>query len=236
MRVPDVVPTIEHGWSDAVFLHWRVDAGTVSGLLPQGVRPDVVDGSAWVGVTAYRFTRTTTPPLPFPGRLGAMTQVTVEVPTTDRFDHHAVAFLDVETQHVPGILLARAGIGAPYRFARVGVRTGPGHLSYRSRRAAGRHGPASATFALDGAVGSSGPLLGPGPELAHRDGIHLRHLGRTAWWRRTHRPWDLRPVDVLRLDGTLPAAVGVPGLFDRGPDSAVVGTRTDVTYSWGGTL
>ena len=41
-------------WRDISFLHWRVDPDLVAPLLPPGVRPDVYDGSSWVGLIPFR--------------------------------------------------------------------------------------------------------------------------------------------------------------------------------------
>merc|ERR1739841_244482 len=41
---------IAQRWSRALFLHWRADAARLAPLLPPGVRPDVFDGSGWIGL------------------------------------------------------------------------------------------------------------------------------------------------------------------------------------------
>lgn len=37
-------------WENALFVHWRVDPSTVAALLPAGLEPDILDGTAWVGL------------------------------------------------------------------------------------------------------------------------------------------------------------------------------------------
>lgn len=57
-------------WSDLLFLHWRVDAGAVAPLLPEGLVPDVFDGSSWVGLIPFRLDRARvfrSPPVPYFG-------------------------------------------------------------------------------------------------------------------------------------------------------------------------
>ena len=44
-------------WSDVTFLHWRVDPGMVETLMPAGCRPDVIDGSTWVGLIAFQMSK-----------------------------------------------------------------------------------------------------------------------------------------------------------------------------------
>nr|WP_245735589.1 DUF2071 domain-containing protein [Pedococcus cremeus] len=36
-------------WRDITFVHWRVDPIRLEQFMPGGVRPDVHDGSGWVG-------------------------------------------------------------------------------------------------------------------------------------------------------------------------------------------
>ncbi|WXZ49315.1 DUF2071 domain-containing protein [Clavibacter tessellarius] len=51
-------------WSDLAFVHWRVDPALVAPLLPPGTRPDVHDGSSWVGLIPFVLSRSAFPPLP----------------------------------------------------------------------------------------------------------------------------------------------------------------------------
>ena len=44
---------IEQRWNRAVFVHWRVDPDEIAPMLPAGTRPDVHDGSAWVGLVPF---------------------------------------------------------------------------------------------------------------------------------------------------------------------------------------
>lgn len=37
-------------WENALFVHWPVEAAVVAALLPRGLEPDVLEGSAWVGL------------------------------------------------------------------------------------------------------------------------------------------------------------------------------------------
>ncbi|CAE7731112.1 argG, partial [Symbiodinium sp. CCMP2456] len=37
-------------WENALFVHWPVPPEVVANLLPRGLEPDVLEGSAWVGL------------------------------------------------------------------------------------------------------------------------------------------------------------------------------------------
>src|SRR4051812_12905980 len=51
------VPLFRQDWTLAAFLHWRYPADVVAALLPPGLEPDIVDGSAWVSLTPFRVER-----------------------------------------------------------------------------------------------------------------------------------------------------------------------------------
>lgn len=40
-------------WTDLTFLHWRADTAAVQAALPDGLRVDVLDGSAWIGAIPF---------------------------------------------------------------------------------------------------------------------------------------------------------------------------------------
>ncbi|MEN0102552.1 MAG: DUF2071 domain-containing protein [Curtobacterium sp.] len=233
-------PVTVHAWEDVVFAHWRHDPASLARLVPRGTRPDVVDGSAWAGLSAYVFRETRVPPFPPSGRLGTMTEVTIEILTVDDRGRHGVAYRTIDTANVPAIVAAHALLGVPYAFAHArGKRRGDA-LRYRSvrhpdrlRRArpGGPARPRHAAFVrvVAGATDSS-PLAA---ELTTRAGIHARHLAQTVFWQREHQPLVLRSATLERLEGDLPDAVGMPGLFDRAPDSLLVLDGTTVRYGWG---
>jgi uncharacterized protein YqjF (DUF2071 family) len=255
-------PVTMHAWDDVVFAHWRHDPEALAPLLPRGVRPDVVDGSAWAGLSAYVFRETAVPPFPPSRRLGSMTEVTIEVLTVDDRGRHGVVYRTVDTNNVPAIVAAHALLGVPYTFARAGGRRRGDTLEYRSVRqpdgwrdrfgslrslrslrsvrllrllrllrdgGSARPRPAATVRVVAGEVDDS-PLAA---ELTTRAGIHATLLARTVFWQRHHPQLVLRTARLERLEGDLPDAVGLPGLFDRAPDSLLVLDGTTVRYGWG---
>lgn len=244
-------PVTVHAWEDIVFAHWRHDPDSLARLVPRGTRPDVVDGSAWAGLSAYVFRETRVPPFPPSGRLGTMTEITVEVLTVDDDGRHGVAYRTVDTANVPAIVAAHALLGVPYTFAHARARRRADTLAYRSVRhpprglhpigwARGRgtqRGPVPPVRPRHDATLRvvSGPAVGNplATELTTREGIHARHLAQTVFWQRQHPPLTIRSAQLERLGGDLPDAVGMPGLFDRAPDSLLVVDGTTVRYAWG---
>ncbi len=67
---PVTRPLLTQQWRDLTFLHWPVDPGLAAGLLPPGTRPDLFEGTSYVGLIAFRMYRTGwlgLPGLPLPG-------------------------------------------------------------------------------------------------------------------------------------------------------------------------
>jgi len=245
-------PVAVHAWEDIVFAHWRRDPASLARLVPRGTRPDVVDGSAWVGLTAYVFRETALPPLPPSRRLGSMTEVTIEIPTVDTRGRHGIVYRTVDTGHVPAIVAANTLLGVPYTFSHVRATRRRDTLDHRSVR----H-PARATHPVRWAraLVHAGNARPPRPRPRHdvlvrvtagdvvdtplaaalttRAGIHARHLAQTLFWQRQHAPLTVRSARLERLEGDLPDAVGLPGLLDRDPDSLLVVDATTVRYAWG---
>ena len=240
-------PVTVHAWDDVVFAHWRHDPETLAPLLPRGVRPDVVDGSAWAGLSSYVFRETAVPPFPPSRRLGSMTEVTIEVLTVDDRGRHGVVYRTVDTNNVPAIVAAHALLGVPYTFSRAGGRRRGDTLEYRSVRHPDRWGGGLRSARSVRVGGSTRPRLATtvrvvagevddsplAAELTTRTGIHAKLLAQTVFWQRQHPPLVLRQARLERLEGDLPAAVGLPGLFDRAPDSLLVLDGTTVRYGWG---
>ena len=247
-------PVPVHAWEDIVFAHWRHEPASLARLVPRGTRPDVIDGSAWAGLSAYVFRETRVPPFPPSGRLGTMTEVTIEVPTIDDSGRRGVAYRTVDTANVPAIVAAHALLGVPYTFAHARARRRGDTLSYRSVRHPAR-GLRPVRWMRERTGGALRARTGDAPlprhdvavrvvagdvvdsplatELTTRQGIHARHLAQTLFWQRQHPPLTIRSAHAERLEGDLPDAVGMPGLFDREPDSLLVVDDTTVRYGWG---
>ena len=239
-------PVTVHAWEDIVFAHWRHDPGALARLVPRGTRPDIVDGSAWAGLSAYVFRETRVPPFPPSGRLGSMTEVTIEILTVDDHGRRGVTYRTVDTANVPAIVAAHALLGVPYTFAHARARRRGDTIAHRSvrhpvrpshpvrwlrARTGGTTGPrhAASVRVVAGEVVDA-PLA---TELTTRAGIHARLLAQTLFWQRQHPPLTVRSGRLERLEGDLPDAVGMPGLFDRAPDSLLVVDGTTVRYGWG---
>jgi uncharacterized protein YqjF (DUF2071 family) len=214
-------------WRDLTFLHWRVEPDVVAPFLPAGTRPDVHDGSTWVGLIPFRMVGAgfgRGPAVPY---LGTFAETNVRVYSVDDQGRRGIVFLTLEASRLAVTLGARAAFALPYTWARMTVDEDDGALTYTSVRR--WPAPRSARTAIT--VRPGAPIPEPGALehfLTARWGLHTRHLGRTLYVPNTHESWPLQGAGLLRLDETLVAACGLPGLADRAPDSVLFsrGVRT----------
>ncbi|GAA2754370.1 YqjF family protein [Amnibacterium kyonggiense] len=221
---------IRQRWSDAVFLHWRVEPGEVAGWLPPGTRPDTTeDGATWVGLIPFRLERTAFPPLPVVPWLGTFLETNVRLYAVDERGRRSVVFRSLDAAHLLPVLAARIGLGLPYRWARMrGERHGD-VLRYASERLEGAVRPRTriAVRRLPGRV--EGDALAD--FLTARWAMHVGRPWGTRYWRNEHEAWPLHRGELMDLDDELLASAGFPGLADRSPDSVLVSPGVTTRFS-----
>ncbi len=221
-------------WRDITFAHWRVDPAAIASLLPPGVRPDVHDGSSWVGLIPFRMLDAGLGHGPGVPWLGTFLETNVRLYSVDDLGRHGVVFCSLEADRLAVVLGANAGFGVPYKFARMtyadtarpaGTAPDGRRLRYETIRRTRPH-PHSL---LEVEVGA--PIPEPSALeifLTARFGLHTRRLGRTWWIPNTHGPWPLHRGRITALDDELVAAAGLPGVASGAPDSVLFspGVRT----------
>jgi uncharacterized protein YqjF (DUF2071 family) len=200
--------------------------------MPRGVRPDVHDGSSWVGLIPFRMVDAGLGhgrPVP---RLGTFSETNVRLYSIDADGRRGVVFRSLEADRLPVVAAARLSLGVPYQWARLSVdpvdlRGDPTGrtISYRSRR----RGRSHVGGRIDVEVGA---LLEEPTALdlflTARFGLHTSVLGRTLWVPNSHGPWALRAARSTVLEDSLVAAAGLPGVVGSPPDSVLFssGVRT----------
>ncbi|MCO1660992.1 YqjF family protein [Pseudonocardia humida] len=216
-------------WRLLTFVHWRVDPELVAPLMPAGTSPDVFDGSTWVGLVPFQMVGTGLGRLPRLPWLGTFAETNVRLYSVDDAGRRGVVFRSLEAARLPVVLVARALFGLPYTWARMRIREVDGEIRYTTaRRFPGPRGVGGRIGVRPGA-----PL--PRPEaltrfLTNRWGLHVRHLGRTLYMPNHHGPWPLHEAELTRLDDSLVAAAGLPGLAGRAPDSVLWSPGVPVTF------
>jgi len=221
-------------WRDIAFLHWRVPVETVAPMMPRGVRPDVYDGSSWVGLIPFRMVDGALGrgrPVP---RLGTFLETNVRLYSVDDAGRHGVVFLSLEADRLAVVAAANVTFGVPYRWARLaaepadlGADPEGRTITYRARRRS-RAAPGGR---LEVEVGA--PIAEPSPLdrfLTARFGLHTSVLGRTLWVPNTHGPWPLRRARATVVEDTLVAAAGLPGVTASAPKSVLFSTGVRTVF------
>ncbi len=221
-------------WADISFLHWRVRPEVLEPFMPPGARPDVHDGSAWVGLLPFQMQRAGVGAGPAVPHWGTFWETNVRVYSTDDQGRPGVVFLSLEAQHLAVVAGARVVFNVPYFWASMsGRRTKGDHddpvIRYASRRR--RPDRRARTGDLPSSVievRALDPIPEPGETelfLSARFGLHTAIAGRGLWVPNTHQPWPLRHAQVLYLEDQLVAAAGLPDLPSLRPPDHVMFSR-----------
>ena len=220
-------PVLMHqDWRDLTYVHWAVDPHRLAGSMPPGVRPDVHDGTSWVGLVPFRMVDAA------PGRrgrvpwLGTFLETNVRLYSVDAAGRRGVVFLSLDCDRLAIVLAARGVLGVPYRWARLqheATALADGRVRHRYEGALPR---SVRPRPLDGPGSRVVVDAGPAREATDLDtfvsarwGLHTRRVGRTLYVPNRHETWSLRETTLVELrTGGLLASVGLPELEDREPD------------------
>ncbi len=105
-------------WSELAYFHWRYEPQVVQRLLPEGVRVDTFDGSAWVGLIPFEMRNVRlgpTPPVPW---LGDFIEINVRTYVIDTLGRRSVWFFSLDVPRTAIVGVARTVFSLPYCWAR----------------------------------------------------------------------------------------------------------------------
>jgi uncharacterized protein YqjF (DUF2071 family) len=203
-------------WEALTYLHWDVAPVMVQAVLPDGLRPDVIDGRAWVGLIPFRMAGirlgVDDRSIPLPWSTFPETNVRTYVVGPD--GGRGVYFHSLDIPLLAPTIVARLGFRLPYCDAAM-------HLSERGDRVgylARRRWPATGS----GVTGASSRIIvRVGGRVAHEELTALDVLLSAQWALYTtgpagsilkvdvrHEPWRLRTASVEVLTDELVAAAG----------------------------
>jgi uncharacterized protein YqjF (DUF2071 family) len=210
-------------WEALTYLHWDVAPDMVQALLPEGLRPDLIDGRAWVGLIPFRMAgiRLKGLALPLPWSTFAETNVRTYVVGPD--GGRGVHFHSLDIPALAPTLVARLGFRLPYCNSTMRLSERDGRVGYLARR---RWPVATGS---DGAA-SSRVIVRVGDRVEAEDMTELDVLLSAQWALYTtgpsgsilkvdvrHEPWRLRQATVEVLEDELVSVAG----YDLGGRSPV---------------
>jgi|SRR6516162_3603994 len=202
-------PLLTQQWRDLAFLHWPVDARVAARLLPRGIRPDLFEGTSYVGLVAFRMCRVGWLGLPALPYLGSFPETNVRLYSAGPDGRRGVVFLSLDAARLLPVLAGRALFRLPYRWSAMRVRRDGDVVSYASRR---RWPGTPARLSMAVSVGERiGQISGLERFLTARWGLHASwYGGGLRYLPNDHPPWPLHRAALLRLEENLIAAAGLP--------------------------
>lgn len=216
-------PLLTQSWLDLTFVHWAADPADVAPLLPPGTFPDVLHGTSYVGLVAFRMHRVGWFGLPGVPYLGSFPETNVRLYSVDGHGRRGVVFRSLDASRLVPAAVGRTVFRMPYRWARMSVRRDGADVTYTSWRR--WPGPRGARCRMTVRTGE--PVREP-TELEHfltaRWGMHNAFFGRALYLPNDHPRWPLRRAELTECDEDLVEAAGLP---------APAGEPVSVLYSPG---
>jgi uncharacterized protein YqjF (DUF2071 family) len=195
-------------WEDVVFAHWRVDAAAVQALLPDGLEVDTFDGSAWLGINAFRVESVRlhgTLPVPW---VSSFPQLNVRTYVTAG-KRPGLWFFSLDTPSALASETARLVYRLPWHTCRLEVGERSGRIEVAAARPAGR-----AFTARVSARGVPEPAnLGSLEHfLLERYCLYAREGKRLQRAELHHRPWQLQAgLGAVDLNTMAPPELALEG-------------------------
>jgi uncharacterized protein YqjF (DUF2071 family) len=203
-----MVVALEMGWRHLLFENWPVDPDVMDAHLPDGLSPDVYDGSAWLSVVP--FTNVAVRPKGLPERLGVrLPELNLRTYVT-RDGVPSVYFFSLDAQGIASVLGARVFHHLPYYYARISLELDDGRVRFDSRRC---H-PGDRPVHYRGTYWPTGePVSAPEDPFARFLVERYRFYtqaqdGSIRYTDVAHEPWTLYPADAEIETNTLLTAHG----------------------------
>jgi uncharacterized protein len=122
-------------WLDLAFIHFEVDPAELRSLIPSGLKLELFDGKAWVGVVPFRMEGVSRRGLPAPSLFCDFPEINVRTYVTDG-KKSGVWFLGLFAPHRTAVWFARNFFKLPYHHARIITSDGDGVCHYTAKRGA----------------------------------------------------------------------------------------------------
>jgi uncharacterized protein YqjF (DUF2071 family) len=203
-------PVMRQRWERLTFLHWPYDPAVIQRLLPDGLRVDLYDGLAWVGLVPF-FMRVRTPGDHAVPWVSNFCETNVRTYVRDRAGQAGIWFLSLDAARAGAVAVARASYGLPYFWSSMRLSRDGRDVSYHCRRRV--PGPRGAVSEVRVRIGNPYDAAGLGDRdhfLTARWRLYSVFAGQMLSARAEHQPWPLYRAKALAVgDGLIPAA-GLP--------------------------
>ncbi len=214
LRRPSGRPIMHQSWGKLLFIHWRIDEKLLRPLIPEALKIDTFDGSAWITVAPFTmWDMRALPPFlpPFPGlstahELNVRTYVYLNnVP--------GVWFLSLDCNRTAAVLAARAFYHLPYYKAEIKLAENGRDKDYCVDYSLARTEKPLAEFHCSWSVGDKLPASQPGSLeffLTERYCLYSENRAKVYRARIHHSPWPLQEAKLVSLNSTMIESHGLP--------------------------
>jgi uncharacterized protein len=188
---------LTQSWLDVSMVHWVADPDLVQRVIPDGTRPDLLDGLTYVGLIGFRMHRLGLGPGPGLPYLGTFLETNVRLYTVDTRGRRGVFFCTLDASRLLPVIGGQVCARVNYVWARMRFGRRGDELSYQTRR---RWPDRRARSRMRVRVG---PRIERPSALEHfltaRWGLHTNWYGRTLYLPNAHAPWPLHRADLVDL-------------------------------------
>lgn len=119
-------------WEELLFLHWPVDPSFVANGLPPGLRADIFEGCAWIGVVPFSMQNVRPRFLPAVPGISNFLELNLRTYVVDERGRPGVWFYSLDTPKRLPNWIARTFFHLNYRLARMRLARDGDRLHYRS--------------------------------------------------------------------------------------------------------
>jgi uncharacterized protein YqjF (DUF2071 family) len=203
---------MRQNWRDLTYLHCRCEVDALKGLLPQELEVDAFDGSAWIGLVAFKVRDVRPPWGPSIPWISSFPETNVRTYVHQRGEKPGIWFFSLDAARWLACQFARLAFGLPYFHASMSVDYENGSISYQSRRR-------EAESYLIVQPGADLPAAEPGTLeffLIERYLLYSCLRGKLVTGQVHHRPYPLRALSVDSCSETLLCSQNIPkSLWDH---------------------
>lgn len=220
-------------WNHLLFLHWRVDPGSLQDLLPDGLQIETFDGAAWLGLVPFSMERVRpwwSPPVP---GISWFLETNVRTYVRDVDGRTGVWFFSLDANHRLAVAVARRFWNLNYVRAELCLQMDGGEFHYKGRRV---DDPAT-DYEITATPASSGTLLQAESGTLEHFLLERYHLfsrspgGNYFYGQVHHEPYSFCSVASLTVRQKMLSANGVDVAADAEPDHAAYSPGVDVLVS-----
>jgi uncharacterized protein YqjF (DUF2071 family) len=209
--LPDRSWFMGQSWFDLLFAHWRVDADELARVVPPELPLDLVDGSAWIGITPFEvraFRLRYTLPIPV---LSVFPEVNVRT-YVKVGGKPGIYFLSLDADSSFAVRAARRAYRFPYFRAAMKIERSGSGISYASERRDDSGAPAElgCDYIAEGPGFHAEPGTVEASLIERYCAYTLDDERRVQRAEIHHRLWELRRAQADFQVNTMTEQVGLP--------------------------